>query len=143
MQQIKSLAADAQEALVGASNVERADMVDWFVRIRSGRFALGGSYTILLFLGEPPASQAEWRTSPNLLGLHAVFVSSRASMCANCQSQKDNIDEGFVHITERLESLGLLSQPEEQIETYVRENLRWRIQKVGSKARKIRIELQA
>lgn len=105
------------------SNIERADIVDWFVRIHSGRFALGGSYNVLLFLGEPPASEAEWLKSSALLGIHTVFTSSRASMCANCHSQINNVDEGFVHITERLESLGLLKKPEGEIEKYIRDNL--------------------
>ena len=131
MHQVKALADNVQSALTGSSNLERADMVDWFVRIRSGRFALGQSYTVLLLHGQPPADESEWRTSPNLLGLHAVFVSSRASMCVNCETQRDNIDEGFVHITARLEKLGLLSKPEEEFEKYVKDNLQWRIQKAS------------
>lgn len=135
MHQIKAAAANVQAALSSDSgpsaSLEKADMVDWFIRVRSGRFALGQSYTILLFLGEPPAEESEWRTSPNLLGIHSIFASSRASMCANCESQRDNVDEGIVHITARLEKLGLLSKPEEEIEKYVRANLHWRIQKVS------------
>lgn len=109
-----------------------SNITDWFVRIRTGRFALHQSYTVLIFLGQPPIGKHEWRSSPQLLGIHGVLVSSRASMCRNCLTQQDNIDEGVVHITERLESLGLLSQPENVLERFLRSNLHWRILKVSS-----------
>lgn len=108
----------------------KPDILDWFVRVRSGRFALSMTYTILLFLGEPPESESEYRTSPNLVGYHTIFVSSRADLCANCQTQANNIDEGFVNLNGRLKSLDYISKSEEEAEAYLKENLKWRVQKV-------------
>jgi tyrosinase len=113
-----------------STEVAKDDLLDWFVRVRATRFALGMTYTVLVFLGEPPASEAEWRSSSALVGYHTVFVSSRADLCSNCQAQAQNIDEGIVRLTQRLRAEGVLSKSEQEIEAYVRQKLRWRVQKV-------------
>ncbi|EIN06741.1 Di-copper centre-containing protein [Punctularia strigosozonata HHB-11173 SS5] len=103
--------------------------VEWYVRIRSKRFEIGKSYTILIFLGEPPENPAQWRTSPNLAGIHAEFVNSHPQGCPNCNDQRDMITEGFVSITESLKHRGFEERPEAEIDAYLKENLHWCIQK--------------
>jgi tyrosinase len=105
-------------------------LLEWFVRVRSKKYALGASYSVLLFLGPPPEDQAEWRGSPNFVGLHFYFVNSSQERCANCASQGDLIDEGFVTITHALEIRGYESRSEAEIEQYLKANLEWRVQKV-------------
>lgn len=109
-----------------------ADMIDWYVRIKSAHFALRGTYTVFLFLGTPSTPPYAWFKAPELIGLHTVFAYSGATGCANYESQKSDIDEGFVHITKNLVSLDLLTRSEREIVNYLRDNLKWRILGVGS-----------
>ena len=88
------------------------------------------TYTILLFLGEPPEDESEYRTSPNIVGYHTVFVSTHVDQCSNCIAQRNNRDEGIVNLTPRLKNMDYLTKSDEQIDAYLGENLKWRIQKV-------------
>lgn len=110
------------------------ELTEWYIRVRSGRFALGTSYTVLVFVGEPPADLHEWRESPALVGFHAVFVSSQAEHCGNCSARADSVEQSVVHINDRLEELDVLDKPEEDIEQYLRETLHWRVLKVRARS---------
>jgi tyrosinase len=123
-----SLMPSSADAAAQASN----NFTEWYVRIRSKRFEVGVSYTVLIFLGEPPASPSQWRTSPNLAGVHAEFVNSHTEGCPNCNVQRDMVTEGFVSITESLKRRGFEHRPEAEVDAYLKENIHWRIQKVCS-----------
>lgn len=112
-------------------NGARQEKLDWLIRVISGRFALHQTYSTFLFLGEPPESGSEYHVAPNLLGYSTVFIGADTSQCENCITQADNLDEGFVYITKKLEDRGHLLKSEEEIEQYLRDNLEWRIQKVN------------
>lgn len=104
--------------------------VDWFVRIRAKAASLGSSFTVLIFLGAPPASEADWRTADNLVGVHIEFVNSDPDRCSNCLVNADVVTEGFVELTRVLKARGVYTHPEADIEHYLAENLQWRVQKV-------------
>lgn len=119
-----------QAVLAVAPNASNhAPRTDWFVRIRSKPASVGQSFTVLFFLGEPPAQEHDFRTAPNLLGLHFEFVNSEQGECANCLMNADMVTEGFVELTRAVKAHGLYDKPEEEIERYLKDNLMWRIQK--------------
>ncbi|KAI0270019.1 photo-regulated tyrosinase [Gloeopeniophorella convolvens] len=102
---------------------------DWTARIRFKKYEFGGSFAVLLFLGEVPTDAARWRTSPNFVGSHHAFVNSSAEQCANCREQVDVESEGFVHLNAAIARLsGLPSFEPGVVSPYLKENLHWRIQ---------------
>ncbi|KAI0270015.1 photo-regulated tyrosinase [Gloeopeniophorella convolvens] len=104
---------------------------DWTARICFKKYELGGSFAVLLFLGEVPTDAALWRTSPNFVGSHYAFVNSAAEQCANCREQADVESEGFVHLNAAIARLsGLSSFEPGVVGPYLKESLHWRIQAV-------------
>jgi tyrosinase len=103
--------------------------LDWFIRIRVKKFQLKQSFSVLFFLGSVPEDVSKWRSSPHLVGNHAEFVNSDPEHCVNCQESADVISEGFVDLDASLERLGYGRKTEEQIEKFIHDEIRWRIQK--------------
>jgi tyrosinase len=51
--------------------------------------------------------------------------------CANCNTNRDAVVEGFVHLNDGIiEHSGLDSLEPDVVEPYLKHNLHWRIQKV-------------
>ncbi|KAG8940486.1 hypothetical protein FRC03_005440 [Tulasnella sp. 419] len=48
--------------------------IEWSARVRCKERALGGSYSVLIFIGSVPDNEEEWRVSPSLAGVHRVFT---------------------------------------------------------------------
>jgi tyrosinase len=104
---------------------------DWTVRIHFKKYELGGSFAVLIFLGEVPADPSEWRTAPTFVGSHHAFVNSAASQCNNCREQADIVVEGFVHLNSAIAARsGLSSFDPSVVAPYLKENLHWRVQLV-------------
>jgi tyrosinase len=104
---------------------------DWSCRIHCKKYELGGSYWVLIFLGEVPDDPSQWRSSPSFVGGHYVFANSSAEQCANCREQGDVISEGFVHLNKAIAARsGLPSYEPSIVSPYLRENLNWRVQGV-------------
>jgi tyrosinase len=106
---------------------------DWTARIHFKKYELGGSFSVLIFVGEVPENPSQWRTSPSFVGIHAAFVNSAASQCSNCRSQADIVIEGFVHLNSTLvrrSRSGLPSLEPNVVTPYLKNNLHWRIQAV-------------
>jgi len=104
---------------------------DWTVRIHFKKYELGGSFAVLIFLGQPPEDPSQWRTAPTYVGSHHAFVNSAASQCDNCREQADLVVEGFVHLNSAIaERSGLSSFDPTVVAPYLKENLHWRIQAV-------------
>lgn len=114
-----SISGLSQRDILGEN---KPDILDWFVRIRTRRKALGVNYTVLIYLGEPPASPDDWRSSPNQVGSHAVLSGGFGG---------GEITEGFAHLNKYLDKRGVLSKSEEDIEAHIKENIDWRILKVS------------
>ncbi|TFY66267.1 hypothetical protein EVG20_g4820 [Dentipellis fragilis] len=47
---------------------------DWTARVHVAQYAVGGSFSVLLFLGDVPSDPGEWHTSSNFVGAHHAFV---------------------------------------------------------------------
>lgn len=104
----------------------RPDVLDWFVRIHARRNALGenSGYNVFIYLGEPPSSPDKWRSSPNLVGQHAVLRGGYGG-------GRNEITEGFVHLNGHLSNRGVLSKPENEIDKFIKERIEWRILRVS------------
>lgn len=106
-------------------------LYDWTVRIHFKKYELGGSFAVLIFLGQVPNDPSQWRTAPTFVGSHHAFVNSAASQCDNCREQADLVIEGFVHLNSAIaERSGLSSFDPSVVIPYLKENLHWRIQAV-------------
>jgi tyrosinase len=104
---------------------------DWTVRIHFKKNELGGSFAVLIFLGQVPDDPSQWRTAPTFVGAHHAFVNSAASQCNNCRDQADSVSEGFVHLSSAIaQRSGLSSFDPSVVSPYLRENLHWRVQLV-------------
>jgi len=104
-------------------------LYDWTVRIHFKKYELGGSFAVLIFLGQVPDDPSQWRTAPTFVGSHHAFVNSAASQCDNCREQADLVNEGFVHLNSAIaERSGLSSLDPNVVVPYLKENLHWRVQ---------------
>ncbi|KAG8972801.1 hypothetical protein FRC05_009523 [Tulasnella sp. 425] len=100
---------------------------EWTARIRVNEYELGGSFSILIFLGEIPDDPAEWRSSPNYVGAHSAFVSVESG---DRRNDPNAITEGFVSLNSAIASKpGLNSYDPKEVVPYLQRNLGWRIQK--------------
>ncbi|KAF3061355.1 Tyrosinase [Daldinia childiae] len=47
---------------------------EWIANIRVNKHAMGGSFSIHLFLGDVPSDPSSWPVAPNLVGTHGIFA---------------------------------------------------------------------
>jgi hypothetical protein len=109
----------------GASNV----VYEWTTRIHAKKYELGGSFSVLIFLGEVSKDDpSTWHTSPAFVGSHHILVSGMD----NPQGDRaDSVSEGFVHLnTVIAKRSGLSSFEPSGVVPYLKENLNWRIEAV-------------
>ena len=101
---------------------------EWTTRIHAKKYELGGSFNVLIFLGEVKEDPEQWRTSPSYVGSHSVLVSS---MDRPQGDQANVVSEGFVHLNAAIaERSGLSSYEPDGVIPYLKDNLNWRIQAV-------------
>jgi hypothetical protein len=101
---------------------------DWTARIHAKQYELGGSFNVLIFLGEVPKDPEEWHTSPSYVGSHSVYVSGVHHPQGD---QGDTVTEGFVHLNTAIaERSGLSSYEPRGVIPYLKDNLNWTIQAV-------------
>ena len=108
---------------------------EWMACVEFKKYELGTSFFVFIFLGEVSKNPLEWCVSPNYVrGHHALaFINSFSDSCANCISQQDLVEEGFVHLKYAIaRHLGLGSLEPNTLELYLTDNLQWRVQKVFS-----------
>ncbi|KAI0770111.1 photo-regulated tyrosinase [Fomes fomentarius] len=104
---------------------------EWMARIRVKKYALGTSFSSLIFLGEAPEDPADWHTSPHYVGAHHAFVNGASQHCDNCRAQADLVIEGFVHLNDAIAAhSGLNTFAPERVKSYLETNLHWYVQKV-------------
>ncbi len=116
----------------GGSGSSSGGIWDWTARIHVKKYAVGSSFSVLLFLGEVPENPADWRTSPHYAGAHHAFVNSAPQQCANCRRQQELVIEGFVHLNEAIAAhSGLGTFEPDAVQPYLQENLHWRVLKVS------------
>jgi len=103
---------------------------EWAARVLSGKYELGGSYAVLIFIGPVPESPSEWRKTSNYVGAHHVLVSGMDK-----GRDREHITEGFVLLNDAIaERSGLHSFDPSVVEPYLTKELGWRIQKVNGDA---------
>ncbi|RMZ86852.1 hypothetical protein DV736_g5924, partial [Chaetothyriales sp. CBS 134916] len=57
------------------NNAER----QWFARLRLEKYAVNTAFTILVFMGDPPADKSQWSWAPNLVGALGQFIAINSS----------------------------------------------------------------
>ncbi|KAG8983088.1 hypothetical protein FRB94_008587 [Tulasnella sp. JGI-2019a] len=117
-----------------ATNQE-ISIIEWTARVRCNEHALGGSYSVLIFLGLIPEDPKDWRVSPSLVGMHGVYTDDSGGYGGYGSSGQggntvDREVEGYVKLNRALMRSGIPSFKEEDVIPYLRDNLGWRIQKV-------------
>ena len=109
------------------------DYRDWTVCVHVKKYEVGGSFSVLLFLGAVPVNLTRWRQSPHYAGAHHAFVNSTPQRCANCRRQGNMVIEGFVHLNEAIARLSRLNSFDPTaVKPYLQENLQWRVLKVSA-----------
>ena len=107
---------------------------DWAARIHVKKYELGGSFAVLIFLGDVPEDPEEWRLSPSFVGAHQAFVNTSAAQCENCRNQADQglVIEGFVPLNKAIARYapGLGSFDASVVEPVLQKGLHWRVQRV-------------
>lgn len=105
----------------------------WQVFLRVKNFALSGTWGIHVFLGEPPASTADWLMSEARIGTVTMLSNQSRQNCANCAAQADEgiLVTGSVPLNDELEERGLDVGDTAAVVAYLRDNLSWRIVKVS------------
>jgi len=127
-------AAEPHSVPIPPSNPGSQDehlMVDWRVRILTPKYKLGGSYSVLVFLGGVPEQVSEWRNSEELVGSVEVFANSAAGACENCRNHPDLTYEGVVYLNHVLARSSLQSFEPQVISPYLKDNLHWRVLQKG------------
>jgi tyrosinase len=89
------------------------------------------SFSVLLFLGEPPKDAKDWRTSNNLVDKTCYFVNGRPDTCENCMNNINSIDVAFIDLDASLLQRAVDIEEHNLVDNFLKENLQWRVQKVG------------
>lgn len=101
----------------------------------SKKYELGGSYSVIIFLGPVPDDPSDWLDSPSYAGTTSIFASPMelVAHCANCVSQIDLVTEGYVHLNHVLVGEDKVDSVDDEatVVRYLKENLHWRIQAVS------------
>lgn len=104
---------------------------DWTARIRVKKFEVGCSFQIVLFLGTVPSDPKQWNLSPAGAGTYCILVNESVSNCANCESQSEFVEQGYIPLNRGITKLsGLRSLDPADVVAYLTANLHWKAQKV-------------
>jgi tyrosinase len=104
-------------------------MLEWSVRIRCNEFELGGSFSVLIFVGTVPDDPKQWLTSPSCVGIHDVYAGSAPR---DSGSRGDCEVEGYVGLNRGLlEQLGAIELTPDVVVPYLKSELHWRVQSVS------------
>lgn len=108
--------------------------IEWVARVRCSEHALGGSYSVLIFLGPVPDFPDDWQASPYLVGMHGVYTYSSGGYGSvkedKAGDEEDDEVEGFVELDDALLRSGVPSLREADVAPYLHDHLDWRIQTV-------------
>jgi tyrosinase len=114
-----------------ATSPDSASTWDWCARVHFKHMELDRSFSVSIFLGPPPEDPKEWQTADTFVGAHYSFVNSAADACANCESHKEDVNEGFVHLNGALAAYSKLGSFEpDVVKPYLAKELHWRAQRV-------------
>ncbi|KAI9690627.1 MAG: hypothetical protein M1820_009958 [Bogoriella megaspora] len=112
------------------SRVANGSLMQYVANIKAPRYALDGSYNILIFLGQPKSENpTSWIADPNLVGTQGILAQSGMEMT---NMNADMLVAGSVPLTRALMSkvdlglIGSLLQP--IIAPFLTQSLTWRVQ---------------
>jgi hypothetical protein len=103
---------------------EGSSSTHWMLQTVADLNALGGSYTVFLFLGRVPDDSSEWNESPSSIGQHHAFTGRG--------EKQERLTQSTVYIDDDLTRRHYNLSDAESVIAHVRKDLRWRIQKVGT-----------
>ncbi|KAJ7234350.1 hypothetical protein B0H12DRAFT_1028006 [Mycena haematopus] len=131
----KTAFPSAQKSVPNPSKAESVqtaaeDFLDWRVHVQAETHALGGSYSIYIFLGEVPNEPEEWMASSSFVGVFDVFTLTDPDNCPNCRANLTAMTEGVVYLGDALEKASVNSQETQDVVSYLKENLEWRLAQV-------------
>ncbi|EIM81353.1 Di-copper centre-containing protein [Stereum hirsutum FP-91666 SS1] len=115
---------------------ENGGYYDWTARVNVKQYAVGASFSVLLFLGGVHHDPMSWQSGgcETFAGAVDAFVNSSAEQCANCRNQREDelVIEGFVHLNRAIARLApnLEGLHPDVVKPWLQENLTWRVQKV-------------
>ncbi|KAG8983087.1 hypothetical protein FRB93_007678 [Tulasnella sp. JGI-2019a] len=124
--------AHAPTLVGGSAHIPPHTRRDWTVRVRSKLHQFGESYSVLIFVGDPPASEHDWRTSPNYVGAFCAFVNSSPEKCSNCREHAESVVEGFVPLNRHLCAGHVNALRPDTVVPYLKNRIHWRIQKTDA-----------
>lgn len=106
---------------------------EWITNIRVPKFALGASFTLYIFDGDFIQDPTQWALDANLVGTYSVFAIS--PNCENCAEIPSLQISGTVPLTTSLlvdiATKNLTSLEPADVEPWLKDNLHWRVVKVG------------
>ncbi|KAG8918495.1 hypothetical protein FRC02_002331, partial [Tulasnella sp. 418] len=109
-------------------STQSSKIIEWSARIRCKEHALGGSYSVLLFVGPIPDEEKDWRISPSFVGIHGVYTGYGIP-----DNTADDVEvEGFVRLNKALVASSLSSLGPEDVVPFLKSALGWRVQKISS-----------
>ncbi|KAF3919116.1 Tyrosinase [Orbilia brochopaga] len=103
--------------------VDDGKFTEWTTNIKVNNGALNGTFSVLVFLGEPSANVAEWTTAANLVGLNSVL--------AMAGMDHDSLVTGTVPLTSALLNKVVVGELKdlkaETVVPYLQKNLKLRV----------------
>ncbi|KAI0374143.1 Di-copper centre-containing protein [Pilatotrama ljubarskyi] len=107
---------------------EPPSVLHWSAHITAKKYALGGSFEILVFLGAVPDDPREFCTSPSYVGSYSAFVNSEPERCANCVRQGNITIGSAVSLNDAIMNAAEVSSfdPDEVV-PYLKRELHWRV----------------
>ncbi|OJT02364.1 Tyrosinase [Trametes pubescens] len=100
----------------------------WSAHITVKKFALRGSFSVSVFLGDPPSDPEDYAASPNFVGDYAAFAHPTPERCANCTRIGDITVGGEVELTRVIvERAEVASLHPDEVVPYLRRELCWRV----------------
>ncbi|CVL09423.1 related to tyrosinase precursor (monophenol monooxygenase) [Fusarium proliferatum] len=128
-----------EQNVMAASTPSSKFSQEWYIDVVVERMALNGSYTIFYIIGDVDGhSGMEWSSLPGFVGVSHIFTSS-TEVCENCADQERQAQ--LVTSTTPMTSLlldyaktgQLGSLAPEDVERFLIDNLKWRVQTIDGK----------
>lgn len=103
---------------------ETMNEIEWNACIRCNENEVGGSFSVLIFIGAVPDDPMQWMKSTSCVGVHDVF--------AGYGESRDEAEvEGFVDLKEGLKKARIGSLTPDVVVPFLKDELHWRVQNVG------------
>ncbi|KAF5681684.1 tyrosinase precursor (monophenol monooxygenase) [Fusarium circinatum] len=134
-----SIQPSKEQIFLAASTPSSEFSQEWYIDVVVERMALNGSYTIFYIIGDVDGhSGMEWSSLPGFVGVSHIFTSS-SEICENCADHARQVQ--LVTSTTPMTSLlldyvkirQLGSLAPRDVERFLIENLKWRVQTIDGK----------